>query len=199
MRRDGPPWWFDFHPSLAMELGNPIAHLVTGLSAYVAATFVRERPRSTWALGTHPQNIDYNEVLLLIDGGRAMSFDGSVLAEATKTFRKPASDRDPDFLLRLYDWFDQPYLDMSGATVAAPFAVGRIDHPDFTHEISIDHVLARAEDDRVERLIEALRASPGVVRAEREDRELILFSAPDLTPASVDRMVSSAWRRTTTP
>jgi hypothetical protein len=71
--------------------------------------------------------------------------------------------------------------------------VGPIDHPVFSHEISVDHILAHDEEGLVERLVKLLEATPGITKVAREDRELVLVAAPGRSADAVERLVATAW------
>ena len=54
------------------------------------------------------------------------------------------------------------------------FEVVDYDHPDFTWHVSFDDVVAHEHDEALDRLTDEIAARPDVVRAVREDREVIL-------------------------
>lgn len=198
MRDADPPWWYDFHPQFAQELGPYLARLVTGLIEYVFACALIARPASRWALGSGRSYAYYQHPVFQLEGRGERDY-GTPIVIALRGLRGDM-DTEPVALRR---WLEQ-WLGMDPAyeaemerlsRPAAAYAVGLIDHPHFTHGVSFDDVVAHRQERRVLRLIEQLRAEPGVERAVHEDREVVLVRAPALSAAELESIVAEIWKR----
>jgi hypothetical protein len=195
-----PPWWYPFHAPLGQRIGPDLSRIVTGVAAYFAETVIRTRD-TEWSIGKDRRMADFRQPLLSVRGRGSFLPDAIVLVAANQwasgTIVSEAR------LLSLYDiWAG---LDEPSPTVDAeepdlgPYSVGRFDGTDFDAVISFDDVLAHDEDDRLARLVEALGREPGVDRAVREDREVILVRAPRLDEARLRAIVDRLWGAGTSP
>lgn len=73
------------------------------------------------------------------------------------------------------------------------FEVIEQDHPDFSLYVSFDDEIAVEYDDAVNRLTQELEGLPDVVRAAREDREVVLVGG-SITASSLQRWLTDWWR-----
>lgn len=67
------------------------------------------------------------------------------------------------------------------------FEVLEHDHPEFQHYVSFDDEIAHEYDDAIDRLVDEVAVLPGVSRAVREDREVLLVGG------SIDHTTLEAW------
>ena len=198
MRRSDPPWWYDFHPSFAQELGPYVARLVTGLSAYLFACAQRAHPASRWALGKGPRSMaHFQNPALQLDGRGEMVYSSPIVMAVLGL--RNERNQEPDALKR---WLEQ-WLGMDPAWEAemerlsrplVAYAVQAIDDPTFTHQVSFDDVVAHRQERRVARLAERLAAGPFIDEAVHEDREVILVRTR-LSTAELEAIVADAWKR----
>lgn len=73
------------------------------------------------------------------------------------------------------------------------FEVMEHDHPDFPLYVSFDDEIAVEYDDAVDRLTEAVVGLPGVTRAVREDREVLLVGG-SITAPELRTWLTEWWR-----
>jgi hypothetical protein len=198
MRAQDPPWWYEFHPQFAQEMGPYLARLVTGLADYVFACARRSRPDAHWALGKGRSMAHFQQPVLHIDGRG--DIDYAVPISLCRLGLRGERNVEPDALRR---WLEQ-WLGMDPAHEAelerlsrprAAYAVAIIDESRFTHQVSFDDVISHRQGRRIARLVEALAAEPGVAEAVHEDREIVLVRAPGLSGSELESIVASLWQR----
>lgn len=73
------------------------------------------------------------------------------------------------------------------------FEVLENDHPDFSLYVSLDDEIAHEYDATLDRLVDELADAPNVVRAIREDREVILVGGTISAPA-LEAWLANWWR-----
>ncbi|HYI67783.1 MAG TPA: hypothetical protein VEW95_12750 [Candidatus Limnocylindrales bacterium] len=196
MRAADPPWWYDFHPPIAQELGPYLARLVTGMADYVFACALRARPTSRWAVGRSSAHLRHP--VLEIDGRGERHY----LTPITMALLGLRGERntEPDAARR---WLEQ-WLGMDPAWEAemerlsrplGAYAVELIDDPNFTHLVSFADDVAHRQERRIDRLVEQLASEPGVEEAVHEDREVVLVQAPGLSAADLEAIVARLWER----
>ena len=196
MRAEDPPWWYDFHPQFARELGPYLARLVTGLADYVLACALRARPASRWALAR--SSAHFRHPVLQIEGRGEVDY-ASPITMALLGLRGERNT-EPDAPRR---WLEQ-WLGMDPAHEAemerlsrplGAYLVESIDDQHFTHQVSFDDAVANLQERRVARLIEQLAAAPGVEEAVHEDREVVLVRAAGLSASDLEAIVAALWKR----
>ena len=198
MRAEDPPWWYDFHPQFAQELGPYLARLVTGLADYVFACALRSRPDARWALGKGRSMAHFQHPVLHIDGRGEIDY--AIPISLVRLGLRGERNVEPDALRR---WLEQ-WLGMDPAHEAelerlsrplAAYAVEAIDDSRFTHQVSFDDVISHRQGRRIARLVEALAAEPGVEEAVHEDREIVLVRAPGISATDLEVTVAALWKR----
>lgn len=203
MRGADPPWWYDFHPQFAQELGPYVARLVTGLSEYLFACAQRAHPESRWALGKGPRSMAHFQHPVLQLDGRGEIVYSSPIVMALLGLRDERN-QEPEALKRwLEQWLGMdPVHEAELERLARPlaaYAVDVIDDVRFTHQVSFDDAVAHRQERRVARLAEGLAAAPDVEEAIHEDREVILVRAPGLSGAELEAIVADLWKRRAKP
>jgi len=198
MRAEDPPWWYDFHPQFAQELGPYLARLVTGLAEYAFACAMRSRPDASWALGKGKSMAHFQHPVLHIDGRGEIDYAIPISLALLGLRGERNVERDA-----LRRWLEQ-WLGMDPAHEAelerlsrplAAYAVATIDDARFTHQVSFDDVVSHRQGRRIARLVEALAAEPGVEEAVHEDRETVLVRAPGLSSADLEVSLAALWTR----
>lgn len=198
MRAEDPPWWYDFHPQFAQEMGPYVARFVTGLADYVFACALRSRPDSRWALGKGRSMAHYQHPVLHIDGRGEIDYANPIAL--VRLGLSGERNVEPDALRR---WLEQ-WLGMDPAHEAelerlsrplGAYIVESIDDPSFTHQVSFDDVISHRQGRRIARLVAALAAEPGVEEAVHEDREIVLVRAPGLSATDLEAIVATLWKR----
>jgi hypothetical protein len=196
MRASDPPWWYDFHPQFAQELGPYLAGLVTGLADYVFACALHARPASGWVVGRSSAHVRHPVFQIEGRGERvyASPITMALLALRGERNTEPVAPR---------RWLEQ-WLGMDPAWEAemerlsrplGAYVVEAIDHSRFTHQLSFDDAVAQRHQPRIARLVKSLLAERGVDEAVQEDREVVLVRAPGLSAAALATMVASLWKR----
>lgn len=196
LRAAGPPWWYEFHPPLGQEIGPELAHLVAPLAAYFAETIIRTRPGSAWTLDADRRSANYQRPLLQVAGRGAFSPDTIVLVVLVKWVRGEPTEE--DLLVRLYDvragkTGDPVPSESTSSPGAQELVVEHVPDDAFNTVVTFDHVVAHEEDERITRFVEALGREPGIERAVREDREIVLVSAPRLEPGIAESAIRRLW------
>lgn len=198
MRSGDSPWWYDFHPLFAQEMGPYLAGLVTGLADYVFACAMRSRPDARWTLGKGRSMAHFQHPVLHIDGRGEIDY--AIPIALVRLGLRGERNEEPNALRR---WLEQ-WLGMDPAHEAelerlarplAAYAVEAIDDSRFTHQVSFDDVISHRQGRRIARLVEALVAEPGVEEAVREDREIVLVRAPGLSATDLEVIVATLWKR----
>ena len=198
MRAGDPPWWYDFHPQFAQEMGPYLARLVTGLADYVFACAMRSRPDSRWALGKGRSMAHFQHPVLHIDGRGEIDY--AIPISLARLGLRGERNLEPDALRRwLGQWLGMdPIHEAELERLARPlaaYAVETIDDSHFTHQVSFDDLTSHRQGRRIARLVEALTAEPGVEEAFHEDREVVLVRAPGLSVSELESIVAAAWKR----
>lgn len=198
MRTEQPPWWYDHHPGFGQELGPYVARLVTGLAEYVFACALRARPGSRWVLGRGRSYAYFQNPVLQIDGRGELDYANPIVMALLGL--RGERNQEPIALSRwLAQWLGlDPAYDAEMERLFRPvaaYAVGAVDHPRFTHQVSFDDVVAQRSERRIERLVERLSGEPAIEQAVHEDREVILVRAPGLSAAELERIVERLWKR----
>jgi hypothetical protein len=199
VRADDPPWWYDFHPQFAQELGPYLTRFVTGLADYVFACALRSRPDARWALGKGRSMAHFQHPVLHIDGRG--DIDYAIPIALVRLGLRGERNLEPNAIRR---WLEQ-WLGMDPAHEAelerlsrplAAYAVETIDDSRFTHQVSFDDVISHRQGRRIARLVEALAADPRVEEALHEDREVVLVrAAPGLSATDLEVIVAALWKR----
>lgn len=198
MRAGDPPWWYDFHPQFAQEMGPYLARLVTGLADYVFSCALHSRPDARWTLGEGRSMAHFQHPVLHIDGRGEIEY--AIPIALARLGLRGERNLEPDALRR---WLEQ-WLGMDPAHEAelerlsrplAAYAVEAIERSRFTHQVSFDDVISHRQGRRIARLVEALSAEPGVEEAVHEDRETVLVRAPGLSATALEFTVAALWKR----
>jgi hypothetical protein len=196
IRAANPPWWYDFHPQFGQDLGPYLARLVTGLADYVFACALHASPTSRWVIGRASAHVRH-PVLELEGRGEidyAIPITMALLGLRGERNTEPEAPR---------RWLEQ-WLGMDPAWEAemerlsrplGPYVVEPINDARFTHQLSFDDIVARRQERKIERLVEALAAEAGVEEAVHEDREVVLLRAPGVTTVELESMVGLHWKR----
>jgi hypothetical protein len=196
MRAADPPWWYDFHPQFAQELGPYLARLVTGLADYVFACALHASPTSRWAVGRSSAHIRHP--VFQIEGRGERDY-ASPITMALLGLRGERNT-EPDAPRR---WLEQ-WLGMDPAWEAemerlsrplGAYVVESIDGPHFTHQVSFDDAVAHRQERRIDRLVAQLPTQPGVEEAVHEDREVVLVRAPGLSASELESVVAASWKQ----
>lgn len=196
MRAADPPWWYDFHPTFAQELGPYVARFVTGLADYVFACALHSSPNSRWVLAR--SSAHFRHPVLQIDGRGEVPY----VAPITMAVLGLRGERntEPDAPRR---WLEQ-WLGMDPAWEAelerlsrplGAYIVEAIDDSRFTHQLSFDDAVAHRQERKITRLVEQLATVPGVEEAVHEDREVVLVRAPGLSLPELESIVAANWKR----
>ena len=196
MRAKDPPWWYDFHPQFAQELGPYLARLVTGLADYIFACALHASPASRWALAR--SSAHFRHPVLQIEGRGERDY-ASPITMALLGLRGERNT-EPEAPRR---WLEQ-WLGMDPAWEAemerlsrplGAYIVESIDHARFSHQLSFDDAVAHRQERKIARLVELLAAEAGVEETVHEDREVVLVRAPALSAAELESMVAALWKR----
>jgi hypothetical protein len=198
MRGASPPWWYDFHPQFAHELGPYVAQLVTGLSEYVFACALHASPASRWALGTGRSYAYYQHPVFQLEGRGERDY-AMVIVVALQGLRGERNEEPHALRRHLEQWIGMdPAYEAEMERLARPvraFEVAAIDHPRFTHQVSFADDAAQRGERRIARLVEQLAETEGVEAAVHEDREIVLVRAPGLSMEELDSAVADLWAR----
>ncbi len=195
MRAD-PPWWYDFNPQFAQELGPYLARLVTGLADYVFACALRASPASGWALAR--SSAHFRHPIFEIEGRGERDYAAPITMALLGL--RGERNTEPEAPRR---WLEQ-WLGMDPAWEAemerlsrplGAYVVEPIDDARFTHQLSFDDSVAHRQERKIARLVEALATEAGVEEAVHEDREVVLLRAPGLTTSELESRVSVLWKR----
>ena len=196
MRAAGPPWWYDFHPQFAQELGPYLAGLVTGLADYVFACARHASPTSRWRVGRSSAHL--RRPVLEIEGRGDVDYAAPITMALLGL--RGERNTEPDAARR---WLEQ-WLGMDPAWEAelerlsrplAAYMVETIDGSRFTHRVSFDDAVAHRQERAIARLVERLAAEATVEEAVQEDREVVLVRAPRLSAAELEAIVEALWKR----
>lgn len=197
MRAAGPPWWYEFHPTFGQQMGLEAARLATGLIEYYFAVAERNSPGSGWTMGRRKSEPGYQAPMFQVPGRGERSYSLLLVATLRAIERQYGGAQDNYLRTLMEQWLGlDPAYEAEMRRLSEPlppWRVGRIDHPVFTHEISIRDDLAWRSERRVARLVVALESEQGVERAAHEDRETILVRAPGLDEAAIDAAVTRLW------
>lgn len=196
MRGADPPWWYEFHPQFAQELGPYLARLVTGLSDYVLACALRASPGSRWAVGRLSAHV--RSPVFQIEGRGERDYASPIVMALVglRGERNTESDA-PRRWLEQWLGMDPAYeaeMERLSRPLAA-YAVQAIDNPRFTHQVSFDDGVAHRQERKIARLVERLAAEAGVEEAVHEDREVVLVRAPGLSALELESTVAGLWKR----
>ncbi|MEA2652223.1 MAG: hypothetical protein QOI85_1944 [Chloroflexota bacterium] len=196
MRGADPPWWYDFHPQFAQELGPYLARLVTGLADYVFACALHASPASRWAIGRASAHVRHP--VLQLEGRGEIDYASPITMGLLGL--RGERNTGPEAPRR---WLEQ-WLGMDPAWEAEmerlsrpldAYVVEAIGHSRFTHQVSFDDAVAHRQERRIARLVERLAAEAGVEDAIHEDREVVLVRAPGLSAPELDAIVEGHWNR----
>ena len=198
MRAENPPWWYDYHPPFAQEMGPYLARLVTGLADYVFACAMRSRPDARWTLGKGRSMAHFQHPVLHIDGRGDIEY--AIPISLARLGLRGERNVEPDALRRWRElWLGMdPAHEAELERLSRPleaYAVETIDDPRFTHQVSFDDVISHRQGRRIARLVEALAAEPGVEEAVHEDREIVLVRAPEVSATDLEVIVAALWKR----
>jgi hypothetical protein len=196
MRATDPPWWYDFHPQFAQELGPYLARLVTGLADYVFACALHASPASRWALAR--SSAHFRHPVFQIEGRGERDY-ASPITMALLGLRGERNT-EPEAPRR---WLEQwlgldPAWEAEMERLSRPlvaYIVESIDHASFSHQLSFDDAVAHRQERKIARLVELLAAEAGVEEAVHEDREVVLVRAPALSAAELESVVAALWKR----
>lgn len=196
MRAADPPWWYDFHPQFARELGPYLARLVTGLADYVFACALHASPASRWVLAR--SSAHFRHPVFQIDGRGERDY-ASPITMALLGLRGERNT-EPEAARRwLEQWLGMdPEWEAELERLSRPlgdYIVEAIDDQHFTHQVSFDDYVAHRRERKIERLVELLPTQPGVEEAVHEDREVVLVRAPGLSASELESIVAVAWKR----
>jgi hypothetical protein len=196
MRAQDPPWWYDFHPQWGQQMGIRIARLASGLIDYYFAVAERASPGSGWRLGSRRTQPSYQAPVFEIEG-RGLRDYSLPLLMTLRALEASAGGARPAALRTLMErWLGlDPAWEAEMRRLAEPrpaWHVLAVDHPAFTHQVTVRSDVARRTR-RVDRLVDALAAQPGVEEAVREDREVILVRAPSLDERRLSGVVKRLW------
>jgi hypothetical protein len=197
MRAQDPPWWYDFHPKWGQQMGTRTARLASGLIDYYFAVAERASAGPGWVMGSRRSQPSYQEPAFDIEGRGARNYSLPLIMSLRALEATHGGDR-PEALRKLMEqWLGlDPAWEAEMRRLAEPLPawhVLAVDHPAFTHQVSVRSDLAWHMTRRVDRLVGALAAEPGVEAAVREDREVILVRAPSLDEPRLLGVVERLW------
>jgi hypothetical protein len=200
MRASDPPWWFDFHVPLGMELGPGLAMLVTLLAAYVATIAVRERPSARWVVGSKRSDVDFRMPLLDTNAVVPWPIDTNLVVITLHALGPEKLRAYPKRLQEIYDARTSTWSPADQASVpeVPAYVVGAREDVELTHEISFDDVIAHKQGRRVARFVKLLLSEPDIDAVHHEDRDLILVNAPGLADDELTAIVDRLWRTAAT-
>jgi hypothetical protein len=171
--RDGDiPLWAEPMPAYQLTLSGDSIRLMDGLATYFAAALHRRNPSLRWALTTTRIDVDYHAPTL---GGLMPVRPMLVGLERGQSADPP----DGDWLLRLFDVWDEAFGSPAGAPGADDepavddVEVARTEMPDYDVEIWIpESVETLIGAQAFSTLDERIAALPGIAKLVWEDREL---------------------------
>lgn len=190
----GPPWWYPFQAPLGQMIGPDLVGLVSPIGAYLAEAVIRRRPDSVWERGRDRNGADFNQPLLHPPGRGAFCPDVTVLtfmAQWSRGRLPPTRDGLVDF----FDLHVGPAGPPGETPHALPFTID-CDGPRARFVVAFEDDAAHHEDERIEALVRALARVPGIRRANREDREVVVVDAPGLTEEAFRELVARFWETT---
>ena len=197
MRALDPPWWYDLHPQWGQQMGIRIARLASGLIDYYFAVAERASAGPGWRMGSHRSQPSYQAPVFDIEGRGERDYSLPLLMTLRAIEASYGGER-PEALRTLMErWLGlDPAWEAEMRRLAEPLPawhVLAVDHPTFTHQVSMRADLAWRTTRGVDRLVGALAAEPGVEDAVREDREVILVRAPSLDEPRLLGLVKRLW------
>lgn len=192
-----PPWWYDFHPQWGQQMGIRIARLATGLIDYYFAVAERASAGPGWRMGSPRRHPGYQAPLFDIEGRGERDYSLPLLMTLRALEASYGGERREALRKLMEQWLGlDPAWEAEMRRLAEPLPawhVLAVDHPNFTHQVSVRDDLAWRATRRVDRLVGALAAEPGVEEAVREDREVILVRATSLDEPRLLRLVERLW------
>ena len=196
MRAADPPWWYDFHPQFAQELGPYLARLVTGLADYVFACALHASPSSRWALAR--SSAHFRHPVFQIEGRGERDY-ASPITMALLGLRGERNTEQDAPRRWLEQWLGMdPAWEAEMERLSRPlgaYIVESIDDARFTHQLSFDDAVAHRQKRKIAGLVALLAAEAGVEEAVHEDREVVLVRAPGLSAAELEAIVGEIWKR----
>lgn len=210
MRRQDPPWWYLFSGRMIGQiLGPDLCWLATGAGDYVAEVVFRRVPGSGWTMGADRAG-DFREPMLRVGVDvyeqdiydsipRLMTIEAVQRLLPSKGLQRSIG---PNDLRDTFDW----WVDLASRPAAPEpepepaYTIGFAAPASATESgsgantaVSFSDDAAHNESGRIDRFVRRLADDAGVLRAFREDRDLVYVAAPRLSSEELTDLIARSW------
>lgn len=187
------PSWARYSGRLHANTPDTVVTLLDGLVAYAGDVVIARAPRAQWQVCHHPVKRYHlqNHPVLSSELTHVNVFPGGLIAVMANVLTSDRHDAFEDDALTGYargviDELQHGRLPAQ----AEPEPLVEIELEDGVFDVGLRQDLAHEHSGRMDRLVKDLRAQPGVVAAHREDREVLLVSAPDWSRDDLERWLT---------
>mgnify|MGYP004479034663 CR=1 FL=1 len=197
------PWW----PSWARNSSeirhvNPVevVTLLDGFISYLGDVMAAGAPAAAWQVCHHRvkrYHLQNHPVLTSPLSDSNIYPPDLVTVEATRLRRRLDTLREDRFA----GWAARVIAELRGENEPVPVVeepLVEVEHENGVFDVGLHEVVAREHPRKVDRMVKDLATQPGITSAFREDREVVLVTAPDWKSQQLERWVTG-WLKARIP
>lgn len=190
-----PSWWPSWArvaPWLRPTTPDKVVVLLDGMASYLAEVITTHAPSAEWAVAHHRIKRYHlqNHTVLTSPVSGAHVFLPGALAVASNRLRHGLDPLAEDTFTRYALAVIAELQSEPPEEAGEPEPLVEVEYENGVFDLGLREELAHEHSRKVDRMVKELKAQPGITSAYREDREVVLVTAPDWNSQQLEQWVS---------
>lgn len=188
------PSWARYSSDLRRSTPDEVVTLLDGFISYLGDVVTAAAPEAGWQVGNHriKAYVYYHHPVLAspaTDNDGQLYLPGMVAVTASRLRRRMDPLRDDEFTAFATGLIAKLRGEDEKVPVVVEEPLVEVGEEDGVFDIGLHEEIAHEHSRKVDRMVKDLTAQPGIDSAYREDREVVLVTAPDWDAERLERWV----------